>query len=78
LTLEEAKIIARIAGTADSGCTTCVRGLAKRLQKEFPQFNWTAHKQSAFEYMDEDGNILGPDDDWDHCETYVPIDVETV
>ena len=40
MTLEEAQTIARIAGTADGGCATCVGHLMEQLNAAFPQFAW--------------------------------------
>lgn len=42
MTLEEAQMIAKIVGTADSGCSTCVSGLVAHLNREFPGFVFVA------------------------------------
>lgn len=41
MTLEEARIVAAIMGTADSGCSSCASELLARLAAAFPQFVWT-------------------------------------
>ena len=41
MTLEEARIIAAIVGTADGGCAGCAGELMTRLAAAFPQFVWT-------------------------------------
>ena len=38
MTLDEAQMIAKIVGTADGGCPTCVSMLVEHLNREFPQF----------------------------------------
>lgn len=40
MTLNEARVIARIIETADGNCHTCVRKLAELCAAEFPQFKW--------------------------------------
>lgn len=40
MTLEEARKIALVCGTADHGCESCVHGLSVKLNKIFPEFNW--------------------------------------
>jgi hypothetical protein len=38
--IAEARKIAAIVGTADDGCSHCVRGLTDRLNDAFPDFVW--------------------------------------
>lgn len=40
MTLGEAKGIAEIIGTADSGCSDCVGDLVARMNEKFPEFVW--------------------------------------
>lgn len=40
MTLDEAKLIANIIGTADHGCSVCVGNLVERMNRDFPQFKW--------------------------------------
>lgn len=39
--LVEAKKLARVASTADGGCSSCVNGIIGELNKEFPAFEWS-------------------------------------
>lgn len=40
MNLQEAQAIASICGSADGGCTVCVRSLVELLQEFFPEFEW--------------------------------------
>ena len=40
MTKDEAQIIAKIAATADGGCSVCVRGIAGYLMHFFPEHDW--------------------------------------
>lgn len=40
MTLAEAQAVGRIIATADSGCGYCIKDLAKRCRKQWPQFEW--------------------------------------
>lgn len=40
MTLDEAKKIDLIVGTADHGCSVCVGNLVDQLNAEFPEFVW--------------------------------------
>jgi hypothetical protein len=40
MTLDEAVKIAKIVGTADSGCDQCVSALVRQLSAAFPEFVW--------------------------------------
>lgn len=46
MTLEEAKKVATIVGTADGGCSHCVGYLREKLAKTFPQFKWQMNENS--------------------------------
>lgn len=37
---KEANIVAKIASTADGGCTVCIFALASLLKDQFPTFDW--------------------------------------
>lgn len=72
MTLEEAQAIGRIASTADGGCSVCVESLAERLQKQFPQFEWTYPGAEWFDKSEEDIEFYGEDyEGW----KYTGIDV---
>lgn len=45
MTLEEAEKVARVAETADGGCSHCVSGMAEELQEAFPEFIWEFHEE---------------------------------
>jgi hypothetical protein len=53
MTLDEAKAVGMIAGTADNGCDTCVSQLVKRLNAAFPTYVWTVTDEEQVE-ADED------------------------
>lgn len=40
MTIEEAKKVAAICSTADSGCPFCVHELMEKLAVKFPEFEW--------------------------------------
>ena len=40
MTLDEAKKVALIISTADSGCPGCVDDLTKQMQEAFPEYQW--------------------------------------
>lgn len=40
MTLEEAKIVAGIAASADGGCSYCAEDLCDKLKEAFPKFDW--------------------------------------
>lgn len=46
MTFDEAKQIARIVGTADSGCTICVGHLVDQMNERFPAFRWVMTNQN--------------------------------
>lgn len=48
LTLDEAKTLAAIIGTADGGCGVCVSDLAEKLNSSFPAFRFVV------------GNVIEP------------------
>lgn len=40
MTLDEMRTVARIIGTADGGCSTCVGDLVRQMREAFPQFEF--------------------------------------
>jgi hypothetical protein len=54
LTLEEAKKVAVAASHADSGCSHCAWQVGDVLAKDFPEFDWDALLNEAFEYEEFD------------------------
>lgn len=67
MTLEEAKKVAKIIGTADRGCPVCVGRLVEMSRKLFPEFRWTLKADYADDpviieheppRVDADGNRL--------------------
>ncbi len=40
MTLDDAKLVAAVASTADNDCPHCVGDLADKLEAAFPAFNW--------------------------------------
>lgn len=76
MTLEEVQKVARIIGTADSGCSVCVGALTRRLQQQFPEFTWSAGDTTISEQWDETGKPVGPDDDWQTYESFIPVIVK--
>lgn len=40
MTLDEAKVVGRIAGMADGGCPSCIEALLDELRVAFPGFTW--------------------------------------
>lgn len=52
MTLDEARRVAKIIGTADGGCSVCVGNLVDKMNSEFPEFEWTDGERGQ---DDEDG-----------------------
>lgn len=47
MTLDEAKLVAKVCATADGGCSVCVGNLAEKLNIVFPEFVWKDMKNPA-------------------------------
>lgn len=45
MTLDEARKIAAVAGTADGGCWDCVDRLVECLNETFPEFEWALARE---------------------------------
>lgn len=61
MTLEEATAIGMIAGTADGGCSVCVRNLIDRLNAAFPAFQWEMtrdEQEEQPEWSDDPKDIM--------------------
>ena len=41
MTLDEARKVAHVAGTADDGCPVCVGSMVDELNEAFPEFVWS-------------------------------------
>ena len=50
--IEDAKKIARIAGTVDDGCPGCVDEVVDKLKIAFPQFTWERTREHIYEQPD--------------------------
>jgi hypothetical protein len=75
MTLDEAKTLARIIGTADHGCSACVGNLVDKLNEAFPAFTWV-QGGDVTEYRDEDGRLVTESDDYYDSEVYIDVRVE--
>jgi hypothetical protein len=53
--LNDAQKIAKIIGTADNGCDTCVGELVSKLNGQFPRFVWAATGERVDDMPDFDG-----------------------
>lgn len=59
MTLDDAKKVGAIVGTADNGCSVCVDNLIQRLNVTFPQFVW--ERGAMLDVVeDDDGDITSP------------------
>jgi hypothetical protein len=75
MTLDEAKALARIIGTADHGCSACVGNLVEKMNKAFPAFTWR-QGDAVTEYRDEKGGLVTENDDYYDSEMYIDVRVE--
>lgn len=83
MTLEEAKKLARIIGTADNACSNCVEALVIDLNKTFPEFKWETGetKWEYFNYTDDTEvrhKSLGNKEpkDYDYSECFIEVKVK--
>lgn len=77
MTLYEARMIARIAGTVDNACSNCVGSLVEKLNKQFSEFKWLMCEGYKYEYFKYDGGVASIDDH-DYSESYIEIEVKPV
>lgn len=59
MTLDEANKLARVAASADGGCSVCVKAICEELSNAGLGYVWTAHNEKK--WPDENLNeMLGP------------------
>lgn len=81
MTENEAIKIARIIGTADNACSSCVGGLVGYLNDEFPEFKFELTNENIHEFIYETGktvikNEYDPPEDWDYFDSLTRLKIK--
>lgn len=64
MTIEEAEKIARLIGSADNGCASCVGNLVKRFNRLFPQFVMTKTREEVRDNFEEPKPSHMDEEEW--------------